>query len=48
MVHYFLGTRCYHICMLCPTVEYIRPRGHPFRTMTHNSAIHPNSLRSPH
>jgi hypothetical protein len=45
-VHYFLGAHGYHICMYCPTVEYIRPRGHPFRRdRTHYLAIHPNFLR---
>jgi hypothetical protein len=33
MVHYPLGAHCYHIHMYCLTVEYIRPRGHPFRTI---------------
>jgi hypothetical protein len=27
--------------MYCPTVEYIRPRGHPFRTHAQYLAIHP-------
>jgi hypothetical protein len=40
-VHYFLGAHGYHTCMYCPTVEYIRPRGHPFRTHAQYLAIHP-------
>jgi hypothetical protein len=32
-VHYLLATHCYHIHVYCLTVEYIRPRGHPFRTI---------------
>jgi hypothetical protein len=48
LVHYHLGARCYHICMYCPTVEYIRPRGTPSEQDAHYLAIHPNSLRSPH
>jgi hypothetical protein len=30
----FLGAHCYHICMYCPTIEYIRPRGHPFESIS--------------
>jgi hypothetical protein len=33
MVHYLLGAHCYHIHMYCLTVKYIRPRGHPFRSI---------------
>jgi hypothetical protein len=30
--------------MYCPTVEYIRPRGHPFRTIDPILLSHPPQL----
>jgi hypothetical protein len=31
----------------CPTVEYIRPRGHPFRTIDPTLLSHPRKLSVP-